>query len=61
MRDIKFRGKSVVEIEEKIIKKDEWVYGGISINDDRVWIDMDYIGQVAVDTNTVRTIHRTKR
>jgi uncharacterized phage protein (TIGR01671 family) len=51
MREIKFRGKSIIDIG--YIKKGNWIYGGISINDDRVWIDMDYIGQVAVEESTI--------
>ena len=50
-REIKFRGKSLVGIGN--IKKGDWVYGGISYDTDRVWIDMPYYGQILVDTETV--------
>ena len=45
MREIEFKGK----------RKDngKWVYGGISINYDRVWIDTSYYGQVAVEPETI--------
>lgn len=50
-RVIKFRGKSLVDIGN--IKKGDWVYGGISYDTDRVWIDMPYYGQILVDKETV--------
>ena len=50
-RTIKFRGKSLVDIGN--IKKGDWVYGGITYNDDRFWIDIPYIGQVLVDPETI--------
>lgn len=50
-RTIKFRGKSLVDIGN--IKKGDWVYGGISYDTDRVWIDIPYIGQVLVDPETI--------
>lgn len=49
--EIKFRGKSLVDIGN--IKKGDWVYGGISYDTDRVWIDMPYYGQILVDKETV--------
>ena len=49
--EIKFRGKSLVDIGN--IKKGDWVYGGISYDTDRVWIDMPYYGQILVDKDTV--------
>ena len=51
MREIEFRGKSIINIGN--IKVGEWVYGGISINYNRVWIDTPYYGQVAVNPETV--------
>ena len=51
MREIEFRGKSIIKIGN--IKIGEWVYGGISINYDRVWIDTPYYGQVAVNPETI--------
>lgn len=50
-REIRFRGKSLVDIGK--IKKGDWVYGGISYDTDRVWIDMTYYGEISVDTDTV--------
>lgn len=50
-REIKFRGKSLVDIGN--IKKGDWVYGGIVFDTDRVWIDIPYIGQVLVEKETV--------
>ena len=53
-REIKFRGKSLVKIGN--IKKGDWVYGGVSYDTDRVWIDkidMPYFGQILVDKETV--------
>jgi uncharacterized phage protein (TIGR01671 family) len=50
-REIRFRGKSLVDIGN--IKKGDWVYGGISYDTDRVWIDMPYYGQILVDKDTV--------
>ena len=53
MREIRFRGKSLIEQADMDIAEDDWIYGGISINDERVWIDMDYFGNIAVKPNTV--------
>lgn len=50
-RTIKFSGKSLVDIGN--IKKGDWVYGGIAYDADRVWIDMEYYGQILVDKDTV--------
>lgn len=65
MRDIKFRGKTAVNFPDNkgnvVIPKDKWIYGGIVYDSDRVWIDMPYYGQILVDKETVRTIHRTTR
>ena len=58
-REIEFRGKSEVEIGEKIVTVGEWVHGGISFDEDRVWIDMPYLGQVIVDEETVGQYTRT--
>lgn len=44
MRKIKFRGKT---------PEGKWIYGGISINDDRVWIDQEYYGDTFVDKKTI--------
>ncbi len=44
MREIKFRGKT---------PEGKWVYGGISINYDKVWIDQDYYGNTFVDKDTI--------
>ncbi len=50
-REIKFRGKSLVDIGN--IKKGDWVFGGIVFDTDRVWIDVVYVGQVLVEKETV--------
>lgn len=50
-REIKFRGKSLVDIGN--IKKGDWVFGGIVFDTDRVWIDVAYVGQVLVEKETV--------
>lgn len=60
-RNIKFRGKSLVNIGEKIIQEGDWVCGGIAFDTDRVWIDTPYIGQVIVDDNTIGQFTRTTR
>lgn len=44
MREIKFRGKT---------PEGKWIYGGISINEDRVWIDQEYLGDTFVDKETL--------
>lgn len=53
MRTIKFRGKSTIKVGEKIINIGNWIYGGISMDYDRVWIDTEYYGQIIVDKETV--------
>ena len=50
-REIKYRGKCLVDIGNII--KGDWVFGGISYDTDRVWIDMPYYGQILVDKETV--------
>lgn len=50
-REIKFRGKSLINIGN--IKKGDWAYGGIVYDADRVWIDMPYYVQILVDKKTV--------
>ena len=65
MRDIKFRGKTAVNLADNkcnvVILKDKWIYGGIVFDTDRYWIDTPYYGQIIVNKETIRTIHRTKR
>lgn len=65
MRNIKFRGKTAVNFPDGkgnvVIPKGKWIYGGIVFDDDRYWIDIPYYGQILVDKETVRTIHRTTR
>lgn len=56
MRDIKFRGKTIVNFPDDkntIIQKNKWIYGGITFDTDRVWIDVSYCGEINVDKNTV--------
>ncbi len=50
-RVIKFRGKSLINIGN--IKEGDWVYGGITYDADRVWINIPYIGEVLVDPETI--------
>lgn len=50
-REIKFRGKSLIDIGT--IKSGDWLYGGIAFDADRVWIDIPYIGQVLADKETI--------
>lgn len=58
-RTIKFSGKSLVDIGN--IKKGDWVYGGIAYDADRVWIDMEYYGQILVDKDTIGQFTRITR
>lgn len=56
MREIKFRGKTTVNFPDDkntIIQKNKWIYGGITYDTDRVWIDVPYHGEINVDKNTV--------
>ena len=50
-REINFKGKSLINIGN--IKEGDWVYGGITYNNDRVWIDIPYIGEVLIYPDTV--------
>ena len=52
MRTIRFRGKSITKFG-KVINIGDWIYGGISMDYDRVWIDTEYYGQIIVDKETV--------
>lgn len=56
MRKIKFRGKTTINFPDNvnvIIPKDKWIYGGITYDTDRVWIDIPYYGEINVDKNTI--------
>lgn len=33
--------------------KNKWIYGGITCDTDRVWIDITYHGEINVDKNTI--------
>lgn len=44
MRKILFRGKT---------PQGKWVYGGIQMDCERVWIDQPYLGETFVDKETV--------
>lgn len=44
MREIEFRGKT---------PEGKWIYGGISINYDRAWIDQEWFGDTFVDKETI--------
>ena len=50
-REIKFRGKSIINIGN--IKEGDRVYIGITYNNDSVWIDIPYIGEVLIYPDTV--------
>lgn len=57
MRDIRFRGKTKINLPDNedniIIPEGTWINGGIVFDTDRVWIDTEYYGQIIVDKNTV--------
>ena len=57
MREIKFRGKTLTHFPDKIgnvvIQKGTWITGGISFDEDRVWIDMPFYGEIIVDKKTI--------
>jgi len=57
MRKIKFRGRTIVNFPDSknniVIPKGKWIHGGITYDEDRVWIDMPYYGQIIVDKKTV--------
>lgn len=57
MREIKFRGKIKENYGDNkgqvILQKGKWIYGGIISNDNRIWINTPYYGQIAVDKETV--------
>ena len=57
MREYKFRGKTKSHFGDGhgnvVISKNTWIYGGITYDEDRVWIDTKYHGQIIVDKETV--------
>ena len=57
MREIKFRGKTIANFPDNkysvVIPKGKWIHGGITYDEDRVWIDTEYYGQIIVDKETV--------
>lgn len=57
MRAYEFRGKTISNFPESkntvVIPKGKWIYGGITYDEDRVWIDMPYYGQIIVDKETI--------
>lgn len=57
MRKYKFRGKILENFGnnagEVIFEKGKWIYGGITYDIDRVWIDTPYYGQILVEKETV--------
>ena len=57
MREHKFRGKTKSHFGDGqgnvVIPKNTWIYGGITYDEDRVWIDTKYYGQIIVDKETV--------
>lgn len=55
-RLIKFRGKTLANFpnnENIVIQENEWVYGGIVYDDNRVWVDTPYWGQIIVNKGTI--------
>lgn len=52
MREIKFRGKPTIKSMD-YLKDKEWIYGGIVYDEDRVWIDVPYYGNLIVDKHTI--------
>ena len=57
MIEIEFRGKVKENFcddkNQVIIPKGKWIYGGVTYNDTRVWIDTPYLGEIIVDRETV--------
>lgn len=57
MREYKFRGKTKSHFGDGqgnvVIPKNTWIYGEITYDEDRVWIDTKYHGQIIVDKETV--------
>ena len=57
MRNIKFRGKILENFGNNagkvIFEKGKWIYGGITYDIDRVWIDTPYYGQILVEKETI--------
>lgn len=56
-REIKFRGKIKEHFGDTkgnvVFQKGTWIYGGITFDIDRTWIDMPYYGEILVDKDTV--------
>lgn len=56
-REIKFRGKTKEHFGDTegngVIQKGTWIYGGITFDTDRVWIDTKYFGEILVDKNII--------
>ena len=57
MREIKFRGKLKEHFGDKngnvVLQKGTWIYGGIVFDENRVWIDTKYYGEIIVDKDTI--------
>lgn len=51
-REIKFRGKVLVKGISNI-KRGDWIYGGITYDDNKFRIDTPYFGQILVEKETV--------
>ncbi len=51
-REIKFRGKVLVKGISNI-KRGDWIYGGITYDDNRLRIDTPYFGPILVEKETV--------
>lgn len=50
-REIKFRGKSLVNIRD--IKKGDWIYGGVIFHDDEIWIWVHVYGCLAYNNLSI--------
>ena len=65
MRPIKFRGKIKEHFGDTkgnvVLTKGTWIYGGITFDIDRTWIDMPYYGEILVDKDTIGQFTRTIR
>lgn len=57
MKEIKFRGKLKEHFGDKngnvVLQKGTWIYGGIVFDENRVWIDTKYHGEIIVDKDTI--------
>ena len=50
-REIKFRGKSLVNYG--YVKEGDWIYGGIVFHNNNIWITVEHLGVILVEKETV--------